>query len=196
MEKLDKRIPAHRLYNIVQTASINTQLRIDEFGTKYYDTRFDKMAYDLLCCGDMAVCKTHVCVRLHISMALLNKWMKEQPTFRAAVNAGLRVGEMRWRQKLSEYAFKPSSSVNNTIIRILSANVYGIREEESPTTIVNVNSDPGYDVRVTHHMDPKDASDSYIEMIKTDDVFVEQIGHYKEVELEDVVTDGVNYTDD
>ena len=46
----------------------------------------------------------------------------------------------KFRKKLREHAYEPSSSVNNGLIKMLAKNVHGIDADEAPTVIIHNNA--------------------------------------------------------
>jgi hypothetical protein len=93
----------------------------------------------------MAKTKAHCCAYLQCSKPTLLSWMVKFPEFGKAIEAGLKIGEAKWRQRIAQHAFKPTSEVNNGLIKLLSANVYGIKDDsEAPTTVINttINQNP------------------------------------------------------
>jgi len=124
--------------------SPNEKKRLAKYGTLHYKDEYAKIAYDTLANGANAKTKSHVCARLHISKATLLKWMTEHEELNIAVSTGLEVGAVKWRNKIAKHAFEPAAKVNNGLIKLLSANVYGIKDEPSTIVVNNnsINTDP------------------------------------------------------
>jgi len=114
--------------------------RKHKYGSYKYQPEYDKIAIDLLS-TDECKTKAHLCRALQCSKPLLLKWMREHESFRQAVEDGLELGSAKWREKIRDHAFEPTKEVNNGLIKLLSANVYGIREETDPLVVVNNNID-------------------------------------------------------
>lgn len=104
--------------------------RKKKFGTLKYRPQYCKYAYELLASSDRAKTKSHVCAYLQCSKPTLLSWMERFPEFGKAIRDGLEEGKAKWREKLRDHAFSPTSEVNNGLIKLLSANVYGIKEEK------------------------------------------------------------------
>ncbi|MCK5025109.1 MAG: hypothetical protein KAS15_00860, partial [Nanoarchaeota archaeon] len=64
-------------------------------------------------------------------------WMRVFPEFKRAMESGLEIGAMKWRNKIRTHAFEPSGNVNNGLIKLLSSNVYGIKEDTEPAVVIN-----------------------------------------------------------
>ncbi len=125
--------------------SILEKKRLEKWGTiEYVPEKFPELAYDLLANSEEAKTKTHVAVCLQCSKTTVLKWMKKYPEFNQAIVDGLAAGELKWRKKIAEHAWEPSQKVNNGLIKLLSANVYGIKDEPAVQVNVenNVNLDP------------------------------------------------------
>ncbi len=104
--------------------------RKKKFGTLKYRPEYCRMAYDLLSESDKAKTKSHVCAFLQCSKPTLLSWMERFPEFGDAIRDGLEVGKKKWRDRIADHAYSPTSEVNNGLIKLLSANVYGIKEEK------------------------------------------------------------------
>jgi len=111
----------------------------DRMGSLKYKPEYAELVYKYISESDGCVNKTHVCKFLTVSKLTLLRWMRKYPELKAAVEDGMAIGEARFREKLNEYAFLPASQVNNGIIKLLAANVYGIRDD-STTVVVNTDS--------------------------------------------------------
>jgi hypothetical protein len=109
-----------------------------------YKKEYALKAYQLLSGSMEAKTKAHLCAAFQCSKPTLLNWMKKNPEFKEAVEQGLKVGESKWRSRIAKYAFEPTSLVNNGLIKLLSSNVYGIKEDIEPAVQVNQynNSDP------------------------------------------------------
>ena len=98
-----------------------------------YKPEYDQIAYDVMCQEDATL--THVLVQLHCSKPTLHRWIKRHPTLRNAIIAGQAIGEVKFRDKLKEYAFQPTSIVNNGLIKMLAKNVHNIDADETTVLI-------------------------------------------------------------
>lgn len=109
-----------------------------------YKPEYDHIAFEVLSGSDEAKTKAHLCMAFHCSKPTLLNWMKKFPSFKAAVESGLKIGEAKFRNKIAQHAFKPTAKVNNGLIKLLASNVYGIKEEVDPAVVVNnnVETDP------------------------------------------------------
>lgn len=109
-----------------------------------YDPSYDKIAYDLLSTSDSAKTKAHLCRAFHCSKPTLLNWMKKNPSFKEAVEKGLDIGCSRFMDRIAKHAFEPTSNVNNGLIKLLAGHVYGVREDDGPTVVINntVDTDP------------------------------------------------------
>ena len=112
-----------------------------KFGTFSYHPIYAEIAYSVLSESDTAATKDHVCHALSCSYPTMLSWMKKFPEFKFAIESGLRMGAHKWREKIASYAFSPTSEVNNGLIKLLSSNVYGIKEEAPPVVVINTITD-------------------------------------------------------
>ena len=119
----------------------NKQGQDVQWGATTYKPDYVQKAFDILSRSTTAKTKSHLCVAFQCSKPTLLNWMKVNPEFRSAVEAGLEHGAAKFRNKIAKYAFKPSAKVNNGLIKLLANNVYGIKEEIDPSVIVNNNVD-------------------------------------------------------
>lgn len=117
-----------------EIAGINT-FRACYCKSKYNPETYPKIAYEVLSKKAMQS-KSHLGVALRCAKSTIILWMKRYPEFKEAVEKGLSDGEAKFRDKLKKHAFIPSSQVNNGLIKLMAANVYGIKEE-APTVIIN-----------------------------------------------------------
>lgn len=108
-----------------------------QFGSYAYLPEYAEIVYELLSESNTAKTKSHLCYALQCSKDTLLRWMKKFPEFNEAVVSGMEIGKMRWRERIAEHAFKPSSEVNNGLIKLLSSNVYGIKEDVEPTVVIH-----------------------------------------------------------
>jgi len=108
-----------------------------------YRPSYAKKAYQLLKNSSTAKNKSHLCKAFHCSKPTLVRWLRKYPEFNAAVESGLEIGKSKWFDRVAKYAFKPTQEVNNGLIKLLSAVVYGIKEDEKPVIINNVASISG-----------------------------------------------------
>lgn len=114
--------------------------RFKKYGEYSYQEYYCEIVFDLLSSDDGAKTKAHCCKALLCSKTTLLRWMKKYPEFNEAVISGLDIGKARWREKIRQHAFSPSSEVNNGLIKLLSSNVYGIKEDAEPVVIINNNN--------------------------------------------------------
>ena len=105
--------------------------RKKKYGQFSYKLGYDDIVYKLLSKSRTAKTKAHCCKALLCSMPTLLRWMKKYPSFNQAMISGLKIGEANWRERLSTNAFKPQQLVNNGLIKLLTSNVYGIKEDVS-----------------------------------------------------------------
>jgi len=115
--------------------------RKKKYGQFSYKPEYDDIVYKLLSTSRTAKTKAHCCKALLCSMPTLLLWMKKFPSFNQAIISGLKLGEANWRERLSTTAFKPQQQVNNGIIKLLTSNVYGIKEDVS----IKVESEKNYE---------------------------------------------------
>ena len=108
-----------------------------QFGSYSYKPEYAEIVYKLLSESTTAKTKSHLCYALQCSKMTLLHWMKKFPEFNVAVVSGMEIGKMRWRERIAKHAFKPSSEVNNGLIKLLSSNVYGIKEDADPTVVIH-----------------------------------------------------------
>jgi len=122
--------------------------RKHRFGAAGYKKKYAKIAFDLLAHSKTAKTKAHVCRKLLITKATLLDWMGKYPEFKEAIETGLLYGEVKWRNQLAEYAFQPTYRVNNTLLKLLSYNVYGISEDPPALVINQAISDMSFEERL------------------------------------------------
>lgn len=106
------------------------------WGNFKYKPEYCQLAYDILSSGPLKT-KAHLCVAFQCSKPTIVSWVKRYPEFREAVEAGLAAGEKKFRDKTYNHAFEPQAQVNNGLIKLLAANVYGIKEEVTPTVVID-----------------------------------------------------------
>lgn len=109
--------------------------RRKKYGAYCYKPEYAKLAFDLLANSDDAKTKSHVCALLHCARSTLYRWMRQNPDFDRAIKMGLAEGAAKWRERIAQHAYEPTANVNNGLIKLLSANVYGIKDE--PTVVIN-----------------------------------------------------------
>lgn len=109
-----------------------------------YKPEYAKLAFNLLSRSTTAKNKSHLCAAFKCSRPTLTRWLKTHPEFNEAVVSGLEIGKSKWFTKLATHAFKPSVQVNNGLIKLLSAHVYGIKDDAEMNVVVNntTNLDP------------------------------------------------------
>lgn len=127
-----------------QQPKIVTPIKQTGWNQTTYLPSYPKIAFDLLSKSTTAKNRCHLCAAFSCSKPTLHNWMVKNPEFKLAVEAGLEIGKSKWFSKLAKYAFKSTVQVNNGLIKLLSANIYGIRDDPEPVVIVNNNieSDP------------------------------------------------------
>ena len=113
-----------------------------QFGTYSYLPEYAEIVYKLLSESNTAKTKSHLCYALQCPKTTLLRWMKKFPEFNEAVVSGMEIGKMKWRDRIASNAFLPSANVNNGLIKLLSSNVYGIKEDASPTVIIHNQNNP------------------------------------------------------
>lgn len=115
-----------------------------KYGTYAYKTEYDKIIFNLLSKSSTAKNKSHCCNALQCARTTFNRWLEKYPTLNEAFETGMEIGKKRWMDKIQKHAFKPTTQVNNGLIKLLSAVVYGIKIDSEPSVVVNnnVNSDP------------------------------------------------------
>jgi len=110
-----------------------------KFGTYSYKPEYCDIVFELLSRDDQCRTKAHCCAALQCAKETLLRWMANFPEFKRAMDSGLEIGAMKWRDKIREHAYEPSSTVNNGLIKLLSSNVYGIKEDPE-VLIINNNT--------------------------------------------------------
>ena len=127
--------------DILSDENYNKHMAIYENGNPYPDkydpTWMNKAAFDAISQEDGTM--VHVCVALNCCRSTLVSWMKRHPPLTRAMEAGRQIGEVKFREKLKQYAFEPSSQVNNGLIKMIANNVHGISDAEASNIILNVN---------------------------------------------------------
>lgn len=109
---------------------------LGQYDSRYEDW-FPEVAKMILSEAPMRT-KAHLCSAFQCSKPCLVRWYRKHPLFLEAVQEGLAIGEAKFREKLSDHAFKPSQNVNNGLIKLLAANVYGMKEEQQ---VINVHTE-------------------------------------------------------
>lgn len=128
-----------------KSSAPSERARFKKFGTTEYQPHYADLVHKLLSGSSTAKNKSHCCAALQCSKPTLLKWMKDFPEFGKAITAGLELGKAKWYNKIQRHAFKPTGEVNNGLIKLLSSNIYGIKDEIPPAVILNQNiesSDP------------------------------------------------------
>lgn len=110
-----------------------------KYGTYAYKPEYCDIVFKLLSTGTQCKTKSHCCNALQCPKSTLLNWMRVFPEFKRAMESGLEIGAMKWRNKIRTHAFEPSGNVNNGLIKLLSSNVYGIKEDTEPAVIINNN---------------------------------------------------------
>lgn len=108
-----------------------------KYGTYAYKPEYCDIVFKLLSTGTQCKTKSHCCNALQCPKSTLLNWMRVFPEFKQAMESGLEIGAMKWRNKIRTYAFEPSANVNNGLIKLLSSNVYGIKEDAEPAVVIN-----------------------------------------------------------
>lgn len=114
--------------------------RLQKYGTTSYKPEYAVEVFKMLSSSSMAKTKAHCCALLQCSKPTLLNWMKKYPEFNDAVTAGLKIGEVKWRNKIQRHAFQPTSKVNNGLIKLLSANVYNIKDDSEAANVTVINN--------------------------------------------------------
>lgn len=109
-------------------------------GVSTYEPEYAEIVYNLLANSKSAKTREHCCRALGCSMPTLHKWQRDFPDFKDAMARGMSVGAALWRDRIAEHAFTPTAQVNNGLIKLLSSNVYGIKDDLDPVIVVNNNS--------------------------------------------------------
>jgi len=110
------------------------------FGSYAYKIEYAEIVYKLLSESDTAKTKSHLCSALQCSKDTLLRWMKKFPEFNEAVVSGMEIGKMKWRDRIAKHAFSPTAEVNNGLIKLLSSNVYGIKDDAPATVVIQNNN--------------------------------------------------------
>lgn len=108
------------------------------WGNYSYEENYCELAYEILSSTACAT-KADLCVAFHCSKPTIVRWIRTYPKFREAVECGLAAGEKIFRRKIADHTFQPTGKVNNGLIKMMAANVYGIQEDISPLLVVNTN---------------------------------------------------------
>lgn len=134
MKKNEKLMDANEQEPLIGPIDRN---RFKKYGEYSYQEYYCDIVYELLSSNDGAKTKAHCCKALLCSKPTLLRWMKKYPEFNEAVVSGMNIGKARWRDKLRKHAFSPTAEVNNGLIKLLSSNVYGIKEDSEPTVVIH-----------------------------------------------------------
>ncbi len=105
------------------------------WGNKKYDPSFCQLAFEILS-GDSYKTKAHLCRAFRCSKPTIINWMKRYTDFNDAVISGLAIGEELTREELKKHSDNPGKDVNNGLIKLLAANVYGIKDDQ-PNIVIN-----------------------------------------------------------
>lgn len=109
-----------------------SQLRAKEVKGDEYHKSYPILAFNVLSCSPFAGLP-HVKVALRCNESDLMSWSSDYPEFAKAVEQGFLEGELLARELLLRIAFEPSSKVNTHILKILSNNVYEIKDDHQVT---------------------------------------------------------------
>ena len=74
---------------------------------------------------------SHLCKAFKVSAEKLKQWVIDHDELSDAISQGKAEGEALCRDMMLELSGEPSSSVNTQILKILSQNVYNIKEEHN-----------------------------------------------------------------
>lgn len=118
-----------------------------QYGTYSYKPEYCDIVFKLLSSGSQCKTKSHCCHALHCTKNTLIQWINKFPDFRQAIESGLEIGAVKWRNKIRKHAFEPTGNVNNGLIKLLSSNVYGIKEDAEPTVVIN-NTQNNFDPEI------------------------------------------------
>jgi len=137
---MPKKLPDHsRSEDEEQIVSPIDRNRNRQYGTYSYKPEYCDIVFKLLSSGSKCKTKSHCCYALHCTKNTLINWMKKFPEFKQAIESGLEIGAVKWRNKIRKHAFEPAAGVNNGLIKLLSSNVYGIKEDAEPAVVINNN---------------------------------------------------------
>lgn len=100
-----------------------------QWGTYTYKPEYPEIIFNLLSKSRNAKTICHCCQALQCSRSTFYHWLKKFPEFQAAFDLGMEFSEKNWRDQIAKHAFLPASEVNNGLIKMLSANVFGIKDE-------------------------------------------------------------------
>lgn len=87
-------------------------------------------SYKILSCCPFAS-DSHLCKAFKVSAETLKQWVIDHEELSDSISRGKADGEALCRDMMLELSGEPSSSVNTQLIKILSQNVYNIREEHN-----------------------------------------------------------------
>jgi len=74
---------------------------------------------------------SHLCKAFEVSADTLKQWVVDYDELSNAISRGKAEGEALCRDMMLELSGEPSSSVNTQLIKILSQNVYDIKDEHN-----------------------------------------------------------------
>jgi hypothetical protein len=101
-------------------------------GKDGYSPDFDKIAFDVLSSSPYTT-KIHLCTTFRVSEHKIDEWVQSHDSFGSAIEQGLYEGELLARELLVQAAFEPSQKINTGLMKILSTNVYNIKDSHDVT---------------------------------------------------------------
>lgn len=113
------------------------------YNSKYDPDTYPDIAYQVLSSAPFKSL-IQLATALDCCRPTINEWRNKYPEFSTAVNRGLAVGAALAEDVITSIMLKPTTTVNNSMIKLRLSNVYQIRED-SPTVIINNtnnNQDP------------------------------------------------------
>ncbi len=122
------KIKVNKFKRLLNEAIKSGQDYQDVFKDKEYHREYDKVAYNILSSSPFSS-NIHICKSLRCSQDTLLQWIDDNELFDNSISQGFIEGEVLARELLLECAFEPSSKVNTNLIKILSDNVYSIKEQ-------------------------------------------------------------------
>lgn len=101
-------------------------------GEDGFSPEFSSIAYGILNQSPFTT-KTHLCIAFRVNEITIDKWVTEYPEFKQCVEQGILEGELLARDLLVQSAFEPSQKINTNLLKILSTNVYNIKDAHDVT---------------------------------------------------------------
>lgn len=107
--------------------------------TTQYQERFAEIALKKLACMPLRD-ENILCLVFRCTKETIAKWKTENESFKQAIEYGLISGEYKFRELLFTLSLLPGKQVNNNILNLLSANVYGIKPDSEISITVGADS--------------------------------------------------------